>query len=126
MAEEQTKSLLKEIAPLLEGGDREALRRWLDSRRESDIAELVEAVDPDQARRIFDALTTPEAAQVLSKVNEATRTQVIAWLDDREIQALSGELDPDKIHVPSIFVKRIFQGVNYEKRIERRTLRKRQ
>ncbi|MGE5293754.1 MAG: magnesium transporter [Solirubrobacterales bacterium] len=96
MAEEQTKSLLEEIAPLLEGGDREALRRWLDSRRESDIAELVEAVDPDQARRIFDALTTPEAAQVLSKVNEATRTQVIAWLDDREIQALSGELDPDK------------------------------
>jgi 3-oxoacid CoA-transferase A subunit len=35
-----------------------------------------------------------------------------------------GELDPDNIHVPSIYVKRIFQGVNYEKRIERRTLRK--
>jgi 3-oxoacid CoA-transferase subunit A len=35
-----------------------------------------------------------------------------------------GELDPDKIHVPSIYVKRIFQGTNYEKRIERRTLRK--
>lgn len=36
-----------------------------------------------------------------------------------------GELDPDKIHVPSIFVKRIFQGAQYEKRIERRTVRKR-
>ena len=36
-----------------------------------------------------------------------------------------GELDPDKIHVPSIFVKRIFQGRDYEKRIERRTTRKR-
>jgi 3-oxoacid CoA-transferase A subunit len=35
-----------------------------------------------------------------------------------------GELDPDKIHVPSIYVKRIFQGATYEKRIERRTLRK--
>ncbi len=35
-----------------------------------------------------------------------------------------GELDPDKIHVPSIFVKRIFQGANYEKRIERLTVRK--
>jgi 3-oxoacid CoA-transferase A subunit len=34
-----------------------------------------------------------------------------------------GELDPDGIHVPSIFVKRIFQGANYEKRIERRTVR---
>ncbi|HYH01363.1 MAG TPA: CoA transferase subunit A [Terriglobales bacterium] len=35
-----------------------------------------------------------------------------------------GELDPDKIHVPSIYVKRIFQGGDYEKRIERRTVRK--
>jgi 3-oxoacid CoA-transferase subunit A len=35
-----------------------------------------------------------------------------------------GQLDPDKIHVPSIYVKRIFQGTNYEKRIERRTVRK--
>jgi 3-oxoacid CoA-transferase subunit A len=36
-----------------------------------------------------------------------------------------GELDPDQIHVPSIFVKRIFQGEDHEKRIERRTFRKR-
>jgi 3-oxoacid CoA-transferase subunit A len=35
-----------------------------------------------------------------------------------------GQLDPDKIHVPSIYVKRIFQGTGYEKRIERRTVRK--
>jgi 3-oxoacid CoA-transferase subunit A len=34
-----------------------------------------------------------------------------------------GELDPDMIHTPSIFVKRIFQGETYEKRIERRTVR---
>ena len=30
-----------------------------------------------------------------------------------------GKLDPDSIHVPSIFVKRIFQGQDYEKRIEK-------
>lgn len=35
-----------------------------------------------------------------------------------------GELDPDHIHVPGIFVHRIFQGSNYEKRIEQRTVRK--
>jgi 3-oxoacid CoA-transferase subunit A len=34
-----------------------------------------------------------------------------------------GELDPDLIHTPSIYVKRIFQGEMYERRIERRTLR---
>ncbi|MBK9146847.1 MAG: CoA transferase subunit A [Flavobacteriales bacterium] len=36
-----------------------------------------------------------------------------------------GELDPDQIHTPGIFVQRIFQGTGYEKRIEQRTVRKR-
>lgn len=36
-----------------------------------------------------------------------------------------GELDPDSIHTPSIFVNRIIQGAEYEKRIERRTTRPR-
>lgn len=37
----------------------------------------------------------------------------------------AGELDPDQVHTPSIFVQRIFQGTHYEKRIEQRTVRKR-
>jgi len=36
----------------------------------------------------------------------------------------AGELDPDCIHTPGIYIHRIFQGVNYEKRIEQRTVRK--
>ena len=36
----------------------------------------------------------------------------------------AGELDPNQIHTPGIYVQRIFQGVNYEKRIEHRTLSK--
>ena len=36
----------------------------------------------------------------------------------------TGELDPDQIHTPGVYVQRIFQGVNYEKRIEQRTVRK--
>ncbi|MEK6775172.1 MAG: CoA transferase subunit A [Bdellovibrionota bacterium] len=35
-----------------------------------------------------------------------------------------GELDPDQIHTPGVFVQRIFQGQNYQKRIEHRTVRK--
>jgi 3-oxoacid CoA-transferase subunit A len=35
-----------------------------------------------------------------------------------------GQLDPDSIHTPSIYVKRIFQGANYEKRIEKHTVRR--
>ena len=34
-----------------------------------------------------------------------------------------GSLDPNQIHIPGIFVQRIFQGKDYEKRIEKRTLR---
>lgn len=36
----------------------------------------------------------------------------------------AGTLDPNEVHTPGIFVQRIFQGTNYEKRIEQRTVRK--
>lgn len=34
-----------------------------------------------------------------------------------------GELDPNQVHTPGIFVQRIFQGTDYEKKIEQRTVR---
>lgn len=43
-----------------------------------------------------------------------------------EILVEAGELDPDQIHTPGIFVHRIFEGKNYEKRIEQRTVRKKE
>jgi 3-oxoacid CoA-transferase subunit A len=44
-----------------------------------------------------------------------------------EVEELAepGRLDPDHIHTPGIYVDRIIQGRNYEKRIEQRTTRKR-
>ncbi|HEX9243596.1 MAG TPA: CoA transferase subunit A [Anaeromyxobacter sp.] len=38
---------------------------------------------------------------------------------------LAGELDPDQVHTPSIYVKRVVKGEKYEKWIERRTVRPR-
>ena len=35
----------------------------------------------------------------------------------------AGSLDPNQVHTPGIYVHRIFKGVNYEKRIEQRTVR---
>lgn len=35
-----------------------------------------------------------------------------------------GSIEPDQVHVPGIYVHRIFQGVGYQKRIEKKTLRK--
>jgi 3-oxoacid CoA-transferase subunit A len=36
-----------------------------------------------------------------------------------------GEIEPDQVHLPSIYVQRIFQGTAYEKPIEQRTIRAR-
>ena len=36
----------------------------------------------------------------------------------------TGALDPDQIHTPGVYVQRIFQGKNYQKRIEQRTVQK--
>lgn len=33
-----------------------------------------------------------------------------------------GDLDPNCVHIPGVYVQRIFQGSNYEKRIEQRTV----
>ncbi len=41
-----------------------------------------------------------------------------------EILVEAGELHPNEIHTPGVYIKRIFQGENYEKRIEQRTVRK--
>jgi len=41
-----------------------------------------------------------------------------------EVLVEPGELNPDEIHTPGIYVHRIFEGKNYEKRIEQRTTRK--
>lgn len=35
----------------------------------------------------------------------------------------AGEIDPNEVHVPGIYIKKIFQGKNYQKRIEKRTTR---
>ena len=41
-----------------------------------------------------------------------------------EVLVPVGEIDPDQVHLPGIYVKRIFKGENYEKRIERKMLRR--
>jgi len=56
--------------------------------------------------------------------NPAMATAARTTIAEVEHLVEVGELDGDYIHTPSIYVKRIFQGTNYEKRIERRTVRK--
>lgn len=60
--------------------------------------------------RNFNAMMATAADYVIAEVEEIVEL---------------GELNPDWIHTPGIYVDAIFQGANYEKRIERRTVRKR-
>ena len=46
----------------------------------------------------------------------------IAIAEVEELVAV-GDIDPDQVHLPGIYVKRIFQGSGYQKRIEKRTVR---
>ncbi|MGB4653896.1 MAG: CoA transferase subunit A [Bacteroidales bacterium] len=54
--------------------------------------------------------------QVMATAGKITIAEV-------EILVEPGEIDPNAVHVPSIYVQRIFQGTNYEKRIENVTTR---
>src|SRR6202042_1685449 len=63
-----------------------------------------------------------KTARNYNAVMATAATHVIAEVE--EIVEL-GQLDPNFIHTPGIFIDAIFQGENYAKRIERRTTRKR-
>lgn len=53
--------------------------------------------------------------------NQAMATAGKITIAEVEELVPAGELDPNQIHTPGIFVQRIFQGQDYERRIEFRT-----
>jgi len=60
--------------------------------------------------------TTRNFSTSMAKAADATIAEVEELVEP-------GELDPDAIDVAGVYVKRIFQGSNYEKRIERKTIK---
>ena len=65
------------------------------SPRSSDISEVVELVDNEQKRAIFDVMDKSTSAEVLEKVDEATRAELFELLRNEELRDLVFELDPD-------------------------------
>jgi Mg/Co/Ni transporter MgtE len=84
MSDEQ-KELLEQIEHVFESEDVSALRELLSDQRSSDIAEVVELVDNERKRAIFDAMDRPISAEVLEKVDEATRAELFELLKDEEL-----------------------------------------
>lgn len=77
---------------------------------------LVKAWKGDRFGNLVFRKTTRNFSMPMAKAGTITIAEVEELLEP-------GQLDPDSIHVASIYVHRIFQGVNYEKRIERKTIR---
>ena len=83
---------------------------------ESDFA-LVKAWKGDTAGNLIFRSTARNFNPMMAMAGKITIAEV-------EHLVPVGELDPDQIHTPGIYVHRIFQGSNYEKRIEQTTVRK--
>ena len=77
---------------------------------------LVKAWKGDRYGNLVFRKTTRNFSTSMAKAGRVTIVEVEELVEP-------GALDPDQIHVPSVYVHRIFQGRNYEKRIERKTVR---
>ncbi|GGE39474.1 3-oxoacid CoA-transferase subunit A [Pedobacter psychrotolerans] len=77
---------------------------------------IVKAWKGDAAGNLVFRSTSRNFNPVMAMAGKITIAEV------EELVAV-GELDPDHIHTPGIYVHRIFQGKDYEKRIEQRTVR---
>ncbi|SHF89040.1 CoA transferase subunit A [Flavisolibacter ginsengisoli] len=77
---------------------------------------LVKAWKGDRYGNLVFRKTTRNFSSSMAKAGTITIAEVEELVEP-------GQLDPDDIHVASVYVHRIFQGQQYEKRIERRTVR---
>lgn len=77
---------------------------------------IVKAWKGDTAGNLIYRLTARNFNPVMAMAGKITIAEV-------EELVPVGELDPDHIHTPGIYVHRIFEGMGYEKRIEQRTFR---
>src|SRR3954468_7123481 len=84
---------------------------------ESDFA-LVKAWKGDTAGNLIFRSTARNFNPLMAMAGKITIAEV-------EELVPAGELDPNFIHTPGIYVHRVFQGEKYEKRIEQRTVKKR-
>jgi 3-oxoacid CoA-transferase subunit A len=76
---------------------------------------IVKAWKADRYGNLVFRKTTRNFSTSMAKAGTVTIVEVEHLVEP-------GDLDPDAIHVPGIYVHRVFQGAHYEKRIEKRTI----
>jgi 3-oxoacid CoA-transferase subunit A len=93
-------------------GETYVMERWL----RADVS-LVKAWKGDKAGNLIYRLTARNFNPMIATAGKVTVAEVEQLVE-------VGELDPDQIHTPGIFVQRIIENRTPEKRIEQRTVRK--
>ena len=78
---------------------------------------IVKAWKGDRLGNLVFRKTTRNFSTSMAKAGDITIAEVEELVEP-------GDLDPDSIHVAGIYVHRIFQGAHYEKRVEKRTLKR--
>jgi 3-oxoacid CoA-transferase subunit A len=76
---------------------------------------IVKAWKGDKYGNLIFRKTTRNFSTSMAKAGSVTIAEVEHLVEP-------GELDPDQVHVASVYVHRVFEGKNYEKRIERKTV----
>ena len=88
----------------------------LETAFDADFA-LVKAWKGDKSGNLIYKDTARNFNPLMAMAAKITIAEVEELVED-------GDLDPNFIHTPGVYVHRIFVGTNYEKRIEQRTVRK--
>jgi 3-oxoacid CoA-transferase subunit A len=77
---------------------------------------LVKAWKGDKMGNLVFRKTTRNFSSSMARAGNVTIAEVEQLVEP-------GDIDPDHVHVPGIYVHRIFQGQHYEKKVEKKTVR---
>ena len=83
--------------PLGHAGTLEEIRALLDPLHPADVAYILEALPREQRLVVWDLVKADRDGEILLEVSDAVRESLIAYMDDHELVAATGQLDTDEI-----------------------------
>ena len=100
------------------------LLNWFPAERVEEMADLYRAMYPTYAITATPAL--PGAREAIAAVREAGGRAIVVtakYEPNAKLHLAHLGIEPDAVHTPGIFVQHILKGADYERRVEKRTVR---
>ncbi len=88
-------ALVRAVIEAAEAGDQERVRRLVEPLHYSDVADLLERLDPSQRRRVVTFVGSNLDADALAELDDAVREEVMDYLSPQQIAEVVSELDTD-------------------------------